>query len=95
VAWLAGRIRLYYRQFALALKLVQQALEWNAGHFLLWLELGRCQQALGLLGAARHSLSQARQLNPRCPEADLALARLSNTGIGPRIRGWCRRLFPP
>jgi tetratricopeptide (TPR) repeat protein len=95
VAWLAARIRFYYRQFALALKLMQQALEWNAGHFLLWLELGRCQQALGLLGAARNSLSQARQLNPRCHEAGLALARLSRTGIGPRIRGWCRRLFPP
>src|SRR5881397_3407802 len=46
VAWLAARIRHYYEQFALALKLVQQALEWNAGHFLLWLELGQCQQAL-------------------------------------------------
>ena len=95
VAWLAGRIRFYYGQFALALKLMQQALEWNAGHFLLWLELGRCQQALGLVGAARNSLTQARQLNPRCHQAGLALADLSNTGIGPRIRGLWRRLFPP
>src|SRR5262245_17808471 len=49
IAWLAARIRYYYEQFALALKLVQQAIEWNAGHFLLWLELGQCQQALGLI----------------------------------------------
>ena len=56
VAWLAARIRYYYEQFALALKLLQQAVELNAGHFLLWLELGRCQQALGLVGPARHSL---------------------------------------
>ena len=55
VAWLAARIRYYYKQFALALKLLQQAVELNAGHFLLWLELGRCQQALGLVGPARHS----------------------------------------
>src|SRR5215471_14038196 len=63
VAWLAARIRHYYRQFALALKLVQQAVEWNAGHFLLWLELGRCQQALGLVGPARVSFSRAAELN--------------------------------
>ena len=66
VAWLAARIRYYYEQFALALKLLQQALELNAGHFLLWLELGHCQQALGLVGPARNSFAQARQLNPHC-----------------------------
>ena len=52
IAWLAARVRFYYSQFVLALKLLQQAVEWNAGHFLLWLELGQCQQALGLVGAA-------------------------------------------
>jgi tetratricopeptide (TPR) repeat protein len=66
VAWLAARIRAYYRQFAVALKLLQQAVEWNAGHFNLWLELGYCQQSLGLSGAAKVSFSQARQLNPEC-----------------------------
>src|SRR5947208_4875967 len=39
IAWLAGRIRYYYEQFAVALKLFQQAVERNAGHFLLWVEL--------------------------------------------------------
>jgi len=73
---------------------MQQAVDWNAGHFLLWLELGRCQQALGLAGPARNSLTQARQLNPQCQQAGLALVDLSNSGIGPRIRGWWRRLFP-
>jgi tetratricopeptide (TPR) repeat protein len=91
VAWLAGRIRYFHEQFALALKLFQQALEWNAGHFLLWLELGQCQQALGLVGAARESLHQAQQLNPRCPEVHQALAGLSGTGLWRRIRqGWHR-----
>ena len=66
VAWLGARIRYYYKQFALALKLLQQAVELNATHFLVWLELGRCQQALGLAGPARHSFEQARQLNPNC-----------------------------
>jgi tetratricopeptide (TPR) repeat protein len=80
VAWLGARIRYYYKQFVLALKLLQQAVELNATHFLLWLELGRCQQALGLAGPARHSFEQARQLNPNCQDAGLALTRLSGMG---------------
>ena len=51
IAWLAARIRYYYEQFVLALKIIQQAVELNPGHFLLWLEQGHCQQALGLVGA--------------------------------------------
>jgi tetratricopeptide (TPR) repeat protein len=93
VAWLAARVRYFYEQFALALKFLQQAIEWNAGHFLVWLELGRCQQALGLIGPARNSFSQARQLNPQCREADRALSELSGSGLGSRVRGWWRRVF--
>ena len=93
VAWLAGRIRFYYKQFALALKLFQEAVEWNAAHFLVWLELGRCQHQLGLAGPARTSIAQAKQLNPRCREANLELIRLADVGIGSRLRGWFRRLF--
>ena len=92
IAWLAARIRYYYEQFALALKLLQQAAEWNAAHFLVWLELGHCQQALGLIGPARRSYATARQLNPQCDEAGLALVRLSETGLWLRLRGWWRRL---
>jgi tetratricopeptide (TPR) repeat protein len=92
IAWLAARIRYYYEQFALALKLLQQAVEWNATHFLLWLELGRCQQSLGLIGTARTSFDQARQLNPQCQEAGLALVRLSETSLWSRLKGWWRRL---
>jgi tetratricopeptide (TPR) repeat protein len=93
VAWLAARIRYYYEQFALALKLLQQAIELNAAHFRLWLELGQCQQALGLVGPARNSFTQARQLNPQCPDAAQALSRLSRSGFGLRVRGWWRRFF--
>ena len=92
IAWLAARIRYYYEEFALALKLLQQAIEWNASHFFLWLELGHCQQALGLVGPARESFSAARQLNPQCSEASLNLARLSHAGVFNRLRGWWRRL---
>jgi tetratricopeptide (TPR) repeat protein len=93
IAWLAARIRSYYNEFVLALKLLQQAVEWNAGHFLLWLELGRCQQALGLVSIAEHSFTQARQLNPQCQEAGLALITLSQKGFWPRAREWWRQLF--
>ena len=93
VAWLGARVRYYYKQFVLALKLLQQAVELNATHFLLWLELGRCQQALGLAGPARHSFEQARQLNPNCQDARSEMARLSSLGAGSRLRGWWRQLF--
>jgi len=93
VAWLAARIRYYYKQFTLALKLAQQAVEWNSGHYLLWLQLGQCQQALGLAGPARNSYAQAQQLNPHCPEVSASLAGLSGTGLGHHVRGWWRRLF--
>jgi len=93
IAWLAARIRRFYEQFAVALKLLQKAIELNAGHFRLWLELGQCQQALGLIGPARNSLTQAQQLNPHCHEAEEALAGLSAAGIGSRVRGWWRQLF--
>ena len=93
VAWLAARIRFYYQQFVLALKLLQQAIEWNTGHFLLWLELGQCQQALDLIGPAKNSFLQAQQLNPHSSEANLALAQLSQKGLWARARGWWRQLF--
>jgi len=92
-AWLASRIRFYYEQFVLALKLLQQAIEWNTGHFLLWLELGQCQQALGLIGPAQNSFLQAQQLNPHSREADLALVQLSQKGLWARVRGWWWQLF--
>jgi tetratricopeptide (TPR) repeat protein len=90
VAWLAARIRLFYEQFALAMKLLQQAVEWNAGHFILWLELARCQEALGLEGPAKLSFTQAKQLNPACSEAQLGIVKLSQFSLVP---GWLRRLF--
>jgi len=93
IGWLAARIRYYYKQFVLALNLLQQAIEWRAGHFVLWLELARCQQALGLLGLAETSFTQVRQLNPDCREADLALMRLSKKGFGERFAAWCRQMF--
>jgi len=93
VTWLAARIRCFYKQFALALKLLQQAVELNATHFVVWLELGQCQHALGLVSQARYSFEQSLQLNPRCEATSRAQAGLGRTGFGRRVRGWWHQLF--
>jgi tetratricopeptide (TPR) repeat protein len=93
INWLAARIRHYYEQFALALKCIQKAVELNPGHFLLWLEQGRCQQALNLPGAAENSFRQAQQLNKDCLEAGAALVRMSETNMIKRVFGRLRELF--
>jgi tetratricopeptide (TPR) repeat protein len=93
VAWLAARIRFYHEQFVLALNLLQRAIEWNAGQFILWLEMGRCQDALGLIDPAQISFAQASQLNPDCREARFAVAKLSRKGFLARATGWCRQLW--
>ena len=93
ISWLAARIRFFYQQFALALKQIQQAVDLNPGNFLLWLEQGHCQQAIGLVGAAEISFTQARQLNSQCDEADKALLGISQAGPLARLRGKLRGLF--
>jgi tetratricopeptide (TPR) repeat protein len=91
VTWLAARIRAFYQQFTLSLKLVQQALGVRPDHAVLWLMAGQCQSALGLMDAARTSFEQALQLNPGCADARHAMTELSNTGLGARLAGWWRR----
>jgi tetratricopeptide (TPR) repeat protein len=93
VAWLAARIRIYYKQFAQALKAIEQAVEWNPGHFLMWLERGRCQVSLGLLGPAETSFTQARQLNPNCRAAEDELNRIRGTGFLKRLWHWPAKFF--
>jgi len=93
IAWLASRVRFFYKQFALALKHAQQAVELNAQNFILWVQLGQCQQALGWVGPAKISYTQAKQLNPRSPEVLSAFAGLARTGLWSRIGGWWRRIF--
>jgi tetratricopeptide (TPR) repeat protein len=93
VAWLAARIRYFYQQFVAALKLLQQALEWNTTQFVLWLELGQCQLALGMGAAAERSFNQARQLNPECRLAAQGLARAADRGVWSGLSGAWRRWF--
>ena len=94
VNWLAARVRMFHEQFVLAVQLLEQAIEWKTGQFVLWLELGRCQQALGLRNPARQSFAQARLLKPESSTPKLALLELErgNT-FGEKMRGWWRRAF--
>ena len=92
VTWLAARIRAFYRQFTLALKLAREALGWKPDSVVLWVFAGQCQRELGLVSAAEQSFQQALQLDPHCHAARLGVVELLNTGIGTWLGGWWRRL---
>lgn len=91
--WLAARIRFYYQKLALALKLGQQALALDNTRAVVWLQLGKCQHALGMLGLAQTSFEQALQLDHFCREADHALAELKNVGFMASLRARLNGFF--
>ena len=88
--WLASRVYFYYHQFSIALKYAQQALNFNPGQSVIWLQAGRCQIELGLVTLAENSLIQAKQLDPYCEQTKMALSNLSDTGFWSQLR---KRLF--
>jgi tetratricopeptide (TPR) repeat protein len=92
VFWQAVRIRFHYGQFASALQLAQKAIAHDAGRAVLWLELGRCQEALALIDAAEISFARALELDRDCRAATDAMNGLRAQGVGERARGWWRRL---
>ena len=91
--WLASRVYFFYKQFSRAFKLVQQALEFDAGQAALWLEFGRCQLALGLVSPAANSFEHARQLDPQCQPTEADLCQLHDRSVWSRLRGWWRSRF--
>ncbi|HVR34323.1 MAG TPA: tetratricopeptide repeat protein [Methylomirabilota bacterium] len=93
IPWLASRIHFFYEKFSLALKFSQQALALDGAQSVVWLQLGRCQWALGLATQARLSLEQSRQLNPDCEATRAALAEIASPGLWRHLRNFWRRLF--
>jgi tetratricopeptide (TPR) repeat protein len=93
VRWLAARIHYYYKKLTLAVKLLQGALELNSGCGVVWLQLGFCQQALGLVGPARVSFQNAREFTLYNQEADAALRKLYQVGFLGKALGRWRQLF--
>ena len=92
-SWLASRIYFFYEKFSLAFKYAQQALNLESGHGVIWLQVGQCQLALGLVDPARNSFEQARQLNHNPLEVERALIKLSRLGVWSRLRRQWRQLF--
>ena len=91
VRWLASRIHYYHKKFALALKLAQNALALDSVRSVVWLQLGKCQHAVGITSAAQTSYEQALQLDPDCREAQDLLLALQQSGflgsLGAAFRG--------
>jgi tetratricopeptide (TPR) repeat protein len=90
VHWLAARIYIVYQKFAAALKLINQAMSLDASQSVLWLELGLCQQALGM-PQARQAFSRTLELNPDNRRAQQVLLHLREPGLWDRLQGWWRR----
>ncbi|MHB8522701.1 MAG: tetratricopeptide repeat protein [Limisphaerales bacterium] len=93
VHWLASRIYYFYEKFSLALKLAHHAMALDASRAVIWLQVGYCQQALGLVASARSAFEQAQQLSPPGTAADQALLELRQVGFWDQLRGRCRRWF--
>lgn len=93
VHWLVSRICYYYRQFALALRHIKEALNRDDGQSVVWLHMGRCQAALGLMQYAWNSYDQAQQLNPNCLEARQAMDKLSQADFWTRFYARWKSLF--
>lgn len=91
--WLVSRIYVHSEKFSLAMKHAQAALALDAGRCAVWLQAARCQRALGLADLATASFERARELHPGSPEAREALAEITRSGVGGKLRNWTRRLF--
>ncbi|HOK77522.1 MAG TPA: tetratricopeptide repeat protein [Verrucomicrobiota bacterium] len=91
--WLISRVFFYYRRFSLALRFVSQAVAIDGAQAVVWADMGRCQHALGLAGAAAASFAQAKQLDGSCPEVLIALEEGQEIGLARRLTGLMRRWF--
>jgi tetratricopeptide (TPR) repeat protein len=89
---LAARIYAFYRQFARALKFVQEALSLEPSRAVLWLQAGECQLALGLGAQAKNSFEQARELDSDLP-IQAFLLQVNETTILDKLAGRWRQWF--
>jgi tetratricopeptide (TPR) repeat protein len=93
ITWLAARIRAFHEQYLAAMRLLERAIQQDATHFVLWLDLGNCQNKLGLAGASQVSFARAIELNPLCEAARHGRIRAQSIGPLARLAGFCRSLF--
>ena len=88
----SGRVLLQAGHCLKAMEYLRVAVTDSPESALAWLELGRCQAALGL-PAAEMTLSQCLTLRPGWHAASRALLRYQKRGILSRIKALFRRLF--
>jgi predicted Zn-dependent protease len=86
----AGRTLLRAGRCAPALEHLRKAAGFLHDSALAWLELGRCQAALGFPEAAA-ALSQSLTLRPNWPPAREALDRFQRRGLLSRVKSLLRR----
>jgi tetratricopeptide (TPR) repeat protein len=90
--WVVCRIYYFYGKFSRALQMAQKALELDATRAAVWLQIGRCQLALGLPQAAANAFDQARELDPLCQPDTVERSALREAGLWERLRGWLRQI---
>ncbi len=93
VRWLVSRVHFYYKRFASALKLAQEALTLDAARAVLWLQLSLCQVELGLVDSAGISIGHAMELDPRIPGAKPVVDRVAQSNPLGTLFAWIRRPF--
>lgn len=93
VRWFASRILAFHEKFSLALKYAQEALNLNTATASVWMQLGQCQLALGLVVLAENSFAQAKELDANCVGVQEAINQVSGQGWFSRARSRLRQLF--
>lgn len=83
---LIARIYSYYRRASNAMYYLKQAMELEPAHGYVWFEMGNCQAALGLAGAARKSYERCLELRPDYREARTAMDKVGGVGFVGRIK---------
>jgi tetratricopeptide (TPR) repeat protein len=82
-----ARIYLYYRRATNALYYLKQATELDPAQGYVWFEMGSCQAALGLTGAARTCYQRCLELRPDYREARTALDKLQSLSFTDWLKG--------
>ncbi len=88
-----GRILVYHHRLSDALPFLRKAARDAGESSFAWLELGRCQEALGMKAEARTSYTECLALQGHRDEARAALEGLERKGILDRLRRMIGRKY--
>jgi tetratricopeptide (TPR) repeat protein len=88
-----GRVYLYYRRYAPALRHLELASERRSSSAYLWENMGKCLERMGMAGRAHQAYRNALDLDPHRQTAQEGLNRLAAHGWLDRFIGFFRSLF--